>query len=108
MERNVLLSLRVAMNTDFADQFGNKKLGVPYFEQNSKGVIEQKLRFFTNDTDLEHFKSLYANGQIWVIAGNEAKSIFNCIDWDLVEKELEYETELLTKIKTKYENRIAS
>ena len=100
MERHVLLKLRVAINTDFADQFGNKKNGVAYFCKNSIGVIEQKINYFTNQTDLTTFKNLYANGQIYVIKNpHDPESIFNCIDWDLVDKELNYELKKLDELK---------
>lgn len=98
MERHVLLKLRAAKNTDFSDQFGNKKIGVPYFCKNSKGVIEQKINYFSNEMDLEIFRELYANNQIYVI--NDVESIFNCIDWELVERELAYELGQLATVYT--------
>lgn len=103
MERNVLLTLRQANPNDFADSNGNKKQNVPYFEQNSLGFIEPQIRYFSETTDLDQFKKLYAGNQIFVMVNpHESRSIFNCIDWDLVEKELQYETEKLTQLLTKY------
>ena len=99
MERNVLLTLRVANPNDFADSYGNKRQNVPYFEQNSIGVIQPAIKYFSEITDLNQFKLLYASNQIYVMVNpSEARSVFNCIDWELIEKELEYEKETLRKL----------
>lgn len=66
MEQQVVLKIRIAKKTDFSDQFGNKKIGAVYFCENSKGIIEEKINYFTNDTDMLTFKQLYANNQIYV------------------------------------------
>ena len=86
--------------TDFSDQFLNKKIGVAYFCKNHLGIIEKKVNYFTNETDIKTFKHLYANGQIYVMQNpNVPESIFNCIDWDLVNKELDYELKKLEELK---------
>jgi hypothetical protein len=66
MERQVVLKIRIAKNTDFSDQFGNKKIGTVYFCENSKGIVEEKINYLTIDTDMFTFKQLYANNQIYV------------------------------------------
>jgi hypothetical protein len=66
MERYVMMKLRTANKNDFADIDGNKKIGVLFFQQNSKGVIEQKPCYFSENTEMVNFKELYANEQIFV------------------------------------------
>lgn len=109
MERHALIKLRVATASDFANDDGSKKLGTAYFEQTSLGVIQPVVKYFSHETDLIQFKELYAYGQIYVMTTpNEVRSVFNCIDWDLVETELEKETHLLNQIAKKYEIKRAS
>lgn len=99
MERHVLLNLRVATKEDFADEFGNKIIGVPYFEQSSTGVVQPTIKYFTENIDMQNFKELYACNQIFVMVNpNEAKSTFNCIDWELVDRELDFEINKLEKL----------
>lgn len=103
MERNVLLLLRPAVKTDFSTEAGEKKIGVAYFEQQIDGIITPVINYFTNETDMFRFKSLYAVGRIYVMVNpNEPRSLFNCIDWDLVERELDFEKKQLSNIYTKY------
>lgn len=79
MKRYVLLNLRTAVNTDFADALGNKKIGAVYFCQNSIGIIETKINYFSENTDMLTFKQLYAKGQIFVIANpSEAETTTTC------------------------------
>lgn len=74
--RHVLLKLRLANKDDFADQFDQKKIGTVYFEQNSLGMIERKINYFSENTDLSSFKKLYANEQIYVMVNaNQAEII---------------------------------
>lgn len=109
MERHALIKLRVATPADFANDDGSKKIGTAYFEMSSLGVIQPVVKYFSHETDLAQFKELYAYGQIYVMTTpNEARSIFNCIDWNLVESELEKETNLLNQIIKKNENKRAS
>lgn len=68
MIRHVLIKLRIATKEDFADRFGQKIIGVPYLEQNSLGVIDKTIKYFSEETDLTSFKTLYANSQIYVFA----------------------------------------
>lgn len=103
MERNILLTLRPAIASDFAYENGTKKIGVAYFEQASTGVIQPTIKYFTEETNINHFKQLYAYGQIWVMDNpNKPRSIFNCIDWDLIESELNYELSKASKVHTKH------
>lgn len=100
MERHVLVRLKVATNLDFSDEKGNKHLNMPYFYKNSKGVIETRVYYFNENTDLKTFKRLYAKAQIYVFDNpTEVRASVNCIDWDLVENELEYELNQLQQIK---------
>jgi hypothetical protein len=106
MERHVLIQLRVAVVSDFANEDNSKKIGAPYFEQASSRVIQPVVKYFTNETDIDQFKNLFNAGQIYVMkTPNEVKSVFNCIDWDLVETELETETQLLNQIVKKYQKK---
>lgn len=66
MERHVMMKLRIAQALDFSNQAGEKKIGTLYFQLNSEGVLERLPRYFTAETDLELFRQLYANKQIYV------------------------------------------
>lgn len=100
MERHVLLQLRIAKNTDFSDDKGVRKQNIPYFCKNSIGVIEPKMYMFNSDTDIISFKELYACNQIYVFTNSfEVVATVNCIDWELVEKELAFELQELEKLK---------
>lgn len=101
MERVVLLRLRVAARNDFATSSGERKTGIPFFYKNSTGVIEDKMRFFNDDTDLDNFRALYVNGQIYVFDEMQEPRNYNCIDWELVDKELDYEIEQAKKYNSK-------
>lgn len=63
----VYIELRPAVRDDFADQFDRKKIGTAYFLQNAAGVIEKKVNYFNENTDLDDFKRLYANNQVFVM-----------------------------------------
>lgn len=76
MSTHVFLKLREAVNLDFSDNLGNKKHGVAYFCKNKIGMIEKKINYFTDTTDLQVFRDLYARKQIFVIANpNEAVAV---------------------------------
>ena len=66
MERYVFMKLRLSNKDDFSDQFGNKRLGVIYFEQSVTGAIQKQPRYFTEETDLVVFRELYIKNQIYV------------------------------------------
>ena len=100
MKRHALLELRTAVAGDFTNSYGNKKIGAVYLVQSSTGIIETKIHYLTELTNMVEFKELYNCGQIYVFASpSEAKSTFNCIDWDLIDRELDYELEQFTKLK---------
>ena len=99
--RAVLIKLRIAKATDFADSDENKKQNIPYFCKNSIGVIEDKMRFFNDDTDMDTFRALYNCNQIYVFDEVQTPRNHNCIDWELVDKELDYELEQQKKYKSK-------
>lgn len=103
---HVLLKLRIATANDFRTVSGLSKTGVAFFKQSSSGVIEQKIHytdadFQNNENAKQEFKDLFNCGQIYVFENpNEAKSIFNCIDWDLIDKELDHELEQFKLLKS--------
>jgi hypothetical protein len=103
--RHVLLKLRVATANDFKTATGEKKIGVAFFKQSATGVIENKIcytdaDFQNNKIAIEEFKELFNCGQVWVMENNtEPISIFNCIDWHIIDKELDHELEQLEKLK---------
>lgn len=66
MERHAILKIRIANAKDFADQFGNKKIGTMYFHQSSTGAIEPQPHYFNEQTDLKTFRELYTHNQIYV------------------------------------------
>ena len=68
MKRYVFIELRLSNKDDFADQYGNKKIGAMYFEQSVTGEIHKQPRYFTEVTDLKTFRELYTNNQIFVTA----------------------------------------
>jgi hypothetical protein len=65
----VILNLRVARPSDFADSLGEKKFGCMYFQQSITGTFCNQPYFFHENTDMEVFKELYSTNQIWVLAG---------------------------------------
>jgi hypothetical protein len=69
METSVIMKLRVANRNDFADQVGNKKIGVLYFQQSYSGNFCTQPYYFSNETNLETFRELFATKQIWVPMG---------------------------------------
>ena len=81
MERHVMMKLRVAVATDFADQFDAKKIGVIYFHLSSSGSIESKPNYFNEKTDMKNFKQLYANKQIYV-AVNPLDEVAVLEEWE--------------------------
>lgn len=100
--RCVTFRTRVATKQDVSDSNGQPLFGTPYFCLRSDGTFDSKMYVFDENTDLDEFKTLYAYGQIYVLA-NEIENIlpFNCIDWHLVDKELDYELEQLDKLNKK-------
>ena len=99
--RVVLLKLRIAKASDFAISETEKKQNVPYFCKNSIGEIENKIRFFNDDTDTDTFRALYNCNQIYVFDETQEPRNHNCIDWELVDKELDYEIEQAKKYNSK-------
>ncbi|WP_130736895.1 phosphoadenosine phosphosulfate reductase [Flavobacterium sp. J27] len=100
MERHVLISLRIATKDDFFEANDTRKINIPYFYKNSLGVIETKVYYFNENTDIDTFRSCYAHSQIYVFNDvTQVRASVNCIDWDLVETELEYELNQLQQIK---------
>lgn len=100
-----LLKLRIATADDFKNLSGDRKLGVAFFKQSCTGVIEPKINytdidFHNNANAVQEFKELFNYGQIWVFENpHEPKSLFNCIDWHLIDKELDHELEQLKLLK---------
>ncbi|MBF03214.1 MAG: hypothetical protein CMP76_07955 [Flavobacterium sp.] len=100
MERHVLISLRIATKNDFFEANDERKNNIPYFYKNSKGVIETKVYYFNENTDIDTFRACYAHSQIYVFNDvTQVRASVNCIDWDLVENELKYELNQLQQIK---------
>lgn len=66
MTRHAILKIRIANASDFADQFGNKKIGTMYFHQSSTCEIEPQPHYFNEETDLATFRNLYTHNQIYV------------------------------------------
>lgn len=100
MERHVLISLRIARKEDFFNANDTKKINIPYLYMGGNGVIGTKIYYFNEETDFDTFRACYAHSQIYVFDNpNEVRASQNCINWDLVEKELEYELEQLQLIK---------
>lgn len=100
MERYVLISLRIATKEDFFESNNERKTNIPYLYKNSLGVIEKKIYYFNENTDIDTFRACYAHSQIYVFDNpTEVRASVNCIDWDLVEKELEYELNQLQQFK---------
>ena len=62
----VKMNLRVANRDDFSDQWGQKRIGTMYFQQSITGTICTQPFYFTDNTDLETFRALYASNQIYV------------------------------------------
>lgn len=66
MKPLVIVQLRPAAKEDFANPDGTKKLNVLYFHQSYYGAIETQPHYFTPETNMVDFKTLYAAGQIFV------------------------------------------
>ncbi len=63
---SITLNIRPAVRDDFTDQWNNKRIGTAYFCKNKDGILEQRVYYFTEFTQMETFKTLYANGQVFV------------------------------------------
>lgn len=63
------MKLRIANRDDFTDQWNKKRIGAMYFQQSITGVICTQPFYFTENTDLNTFKILYASNQIYVPVG---------------------------------------
>ena len=99
--RYALVKLRTAVKEDFSNPDGSKKTGTIFFKQSYTGAIETKVHVFDHETDIIDFKNLYANNQIYVFANPcNVESTTNCIDWDLISRELDFELEQLNKVST--------
>jgi len=83
MTRCVFIKLRLSNKDDFADQFGNKKIGQMYFIQSFTGQIEKNPRYFTEETDLKVFRELYTSNQIYV-----TENPFDCFEITELEDEI--------------------
>lgn len=66
MAHHVLMKLREATADDFANQFGEKRIGTMYFQQNFNGSVCTQPFYFTEQTNLETFRELYTSKQILV------------------------------------------
>lgn len=100
--RCVLLKLTIATAKHFTTEAGKLKYGAMYFQQSCTGAIEQKLYEITPETDITEFKKLFDAGQIYMIDNeNPIASTFNCIDWDLINQQLDFELERLNEIINK-------
>lgn len=62
----VQMKLRIANREDFTDQWNKKRIGTMYFQQSITGTICTQPFYFTENTDLDTFKTLYACNQIYV------------------------------------------
>ncbi|WP_445714150.1 hypothetical protein [Flavobacterium sp.] len=100
--RCVTFRTRVATKNDVSDSNGKPLFGVNYFCLRSDGTFDSKMYVLDENTDIDEFKTLYAYGQIYVLATEKQNVLpFNCIDWHLVDKELDYELEQLDKLNKK-------
>jgi len=68
-QKAVILNLRVAKGSDFADDLGGKKYGCMYFQQSINGTFCNQPYFFHENTEMHVFRELYQSKQIWVLAG---------------------------------------
>jgi hypothetical protein len=66
MKPKLIVQLRQAVKEDFSNPDESKKLNVLYFHQSYYGAIETKPHYFTAETNMREFKTLYAAGQIFV------------------------------------------
>jgi hypothetical protein len=66
MITKITMQLRVATRDDFADLYGNKKIGVLYFQQNHDGEMCTQPFYFNESTEIQNFRQLYSTGQIYV------------------------------------------
>lgn len=62
----ITLKLRSAIRDDFTDQWDNKRIGTAYFCKNKDGILESRVYYFHENVDMMNFKTLYANGQLFV------------------------------------------
>jgi hypothetical protein len=63
----VFLEIRPAIRKDFTAIDNSKKLGTPYFCKNKDGIIEKKINYLTENTDMVTFKKKYNNNEIFVM-----------------------------------------
>lgn len=69
MTAEITMKLRPAVNTDFSDLAGNKKIGAMYFQFSKiRNEFDLQPYYFNQNTNIYDFKELYANGQIYVVA----------------------------------------
>lgn len=71
----VFLQIRPAVKEDFTSIDNTKKLNVPYFCKNKDGVIEKKINYLTENTDMVNFKTLYNDKRLFVIQNADAIAI---------------------------------
>jgi hypothetical protein len=66
MTTKVIMQLRVATREDFADLYGNKRIGVMYFQQSQAGEMCTQPFYFNENTEIHNFRQLYSTSQIFV------------------------------------------
>jgi hypothetical protein len=95
----VIARLKTAEKQDFSHSDGSKRLNVPYFCKGANGEMQSKMYFFSDDTDINDFKILYSNNQVFVFSDpTEPVHNFNCIDWDFILNEINNEHKQLNHI----------
>lgn len=62
----VVMKLRIGNSNDFAYDNGTKRYGAMYFQQAFNGGFCTQPFYLTSETNMETFKELYLNKQIWV------------------------------------------
>lgn len=97
--RHTLLKLRVAISNDFKTKSGETKVGTLFFKQSFTGEIEQNIFYLNDDCNKDEFKELFNASQIFVLDNpTKIEKVMHCIDWDLVDRELDYELAQLEKL----------
>lgn len=68
MTAEITMKLRPAVNTDFSDLAGNKKIGAMYFQFSKlRNEFDKMPYYFNENTNIANFRELYAKGQIFVV-----------------------------------------
>jgi hypothetical protein len=88
----LIAKLRTGVKEDFFYSDNTKRQNIPYFCKGANGEMQSKIYFFSDDTDVIYFKMLYAYNQIFVFADpTEPTHQFNCMDWDFITQQIDYE-----------------